>query len=75
MAETPDPKRPFGLLRAVLSAWLLGWGISIVLFIVNLLGDQPLFQWKAAVVWLVVSIVGWVLVYGVLKRLRNLPPE
>ena len=75
MAETPEPKRPYALVRAVLAAWLLGWGISIVFFLVNQFGDQPLFKWKLALIWLGVSIIGWVLVYRVLQRLRNLPPE
>jgi len=75
MAESPVPKRPYGLLRAVLSAWLLGWGITIVFFLVSQFGDQPLFGWKLASVWLGVSILGWWLVYRVLQRLRNLPPE
>jgi len=75
MTEAPEPKRPYGLVRAVLSAWLLGWGLSIVFFLVNQFGDQPLFGWKLASGWLAVSVIGWWLAYRVLQRLRNLPPE
>ena len=75
MSDSPESKRPYGLVRAVLSAWLLGWALSIVFFVVTQLGDQPLFGWKLATLWLLVSIVGWVLVFRVLQRLRKLPPE
>ena len=75
MAETPDDKRPYGLVRAVLSAWLLGWGLTIVFFIFMQLGSQPLFGWKLATIWIGASVTGWVLIYRVLQRLRKLPPE
>lgn len=75
MSESPKEKRPYGLMRAALSAWLLIWAISFIAFMVMQLGRQPLFNWAFASIWIAASVIGWIIIYRVLQRLRNLPPE
>jgi len=73
--EEPPQKRPYGILREMLSILLLGWGISIVLFIIAEFDPNPLFGWKFATAWIGGSVIGWVLIFRVLQRLRKLPPQ
>ncbi len=69
------PERPFALLRGVLSVWLLGWGVLMAFFLKLQFSSNPLFNWPMAVIWFGLSVLGWIVVYRVLRRLRRLPPE
>ena len=69
------PKRPYRLLRALLSLWLLGWGFLIALFVVVQLDASPLFRWPVAAVWLGIMVCGWLVLFFVLRRLQKAPPE
>ncbi len=75
MEEPPKPTRPYRLVRAVLSAWLLVWGAMILVLVWTQFSSQPLFNWKMSLAWIGISVLGWLLVYRVLQRLRKLPPE
>lgn len=73
----PETKleRPNPVIRALLSIWLVSWLIIILFFIGAQLAPQPLFGWKAATLWLSVSIIGWLVIFRLLRKLRRLPPE
>jgi hypothetical protein len=73
--QGPKLKRPHRLLRALLTGWLLSWGLLIILFIVAQLDAQPLFPWSVALVWLGVMGGGWLIVLFLLRRLLKMPPE
>ena len=76
MAEPEqNAKRPHVVLRALLSVWLLSWFIVILFFIRSMFDPQPIFGWGAGSIWLAVSIIGWLIVYRLLSKLRRLPPE
>ncbi|MCF6271779.1 MAG: hypothetical protein L3J37_01125 [Rhodobacteraceae bacterium] len=75
MTKSPEPTRPYRILRAFLKLWLLGWGISILLFITNQFSPDPLFKWSFALIWVGISALGWWIIFRVLQRLRALPPE
>lgn len=75
MADSPKPKRPYALMRAAISGWLLVWAIGLFAFIVMQFGRQPLFNWGFASLWIGASIIGWIIVYRVLQRLRKMPSE
>ena len=76
MAE-PDTeqKRPHAVLRALLSIWLVSWLIMILFFIRAQLAPQPLFGWEGATLWLGVSVIGWLVIFRLLRKLRQFPPE
>ena len=73
--QGPKQKRPHAVLRALLSFWLIAWLILIVFFLRSQFDPQPLLNWGAASIWLVFSVVGWLIVYRLLRKLRRLPPE
>jgi hypothetical protein len=73
--EEQGPKRPYRLLRALLSVWLLGWGFIIALFVFAQFDNAPLFNWQAAAVWFGIMAGGWLVVFFVLRRLQKMPPE
>ena len=75
MSNDPDQKRPYKLLRAALAVWLLCWVVIIILFIKNQFSNQPLFSWPFGFIWIGASVLGWVLIYRAIKRLREIPPE
>ncbi len=74
MSNAPD-KRPYVLLRAIVAMWLLFWGIIIILFIKNQFSSQPLFNWPIGMVWLGLSVLGWLLALRFLRRLRAMDEE
>ncbi len=69
------PKRPHAVLRALLTLWLLSWFLVIAFFIRAQFDPQPLFSWVGATVWIGVSVIGWLLIFRLLNKLRRLPPE
>lgn len=73
--EAQGPIRPYRLLRALLSVWLLGWGFLIALFVFAQLDASPLFSWPVAAVWLGIMAGGWLAVFFVVRRLQKMPPE
>jgi len=74
-AQTPKKKRPHGLLRALLTGWLLSWGLLILVFVVVQFSEQPLFAWPVATAWIAISVIGWILIFKLLRRLQKMPPE
>jgi len=76
MAEPEqEPKRPHAVLRALLTLWLLSWFIIIAFFLRTQFDPQPLFSWTVAAIWIGVSVFGWVIIYRLLHKLRQMPPE
>ena len=76
MAEPEQtPKRPHAVLRALLTVWLLSWFLIIVFFIRSMFDPQPILGWGAGSIWLGTSIIGWLIIYRLLSKLRRLPPE
>ncbi len=75
--DEPDTeqKRPHAVIRALLSIWLVSWLIIILFFISAQFSPQPLFSWKVATIWLGVSVFGWLIVFRLLRKLRQLPPK
>jgi len=63
-------KHPYVLLRAIVAMWLLSWGVIIVLFIKNQFSSQPLLSWPIGMAWLGLSVLGWIIGFRFLKRLR-----
>ncbi len=75
MDEPEEKERPHTLLKGALSVWLLGWAALMAVFLRLQFSSNPLFNWPMATVWFGLSALGWIVVYRVLRRLRNLPPE
>lgn len=77
--EGPDhedgEKRPHAVLRALLTLWLVVWAITIAFFLRAQFDPLPLLSWPWAAVWLAVSVGGWILIYRLLNKLRQMPPE
>ena len=71
MTDAPR-KRPYVLLRAIVAMWLLLWGIIIVLFIKNQFSSQPLLNWPVGLGWLGLSVLGWLIGFRFLRRLRTM---
>jgi membrane protein implicated in regulation of membrane protease activity len=69
MTDAPD-KRPYVLLRAIVTMWLLLWGAMIALFLKNQFSAQPLFNWPIGLTWLGLSLLGWWAGFRFLRRLR-----
>jgi len=73
--SAPEPKRPYAVLRALLSIWLISWVVITGLFISAQLAPQPLFGWGLASIWIGVSVLGWLVIFRLLRKLRKLPAE
>ena len=71
----PEQKRPHAVLRALLSVWLVSWVIIIAFFISAQLAPQPLFGWGWASIWIGFSVLGWLVIFRLLRKLRRMPPE